>query len=263
MERSVVIDCFPASAQRYTADHVVVAVDVIRATTMAVTALALGRRCLLATDVDAAFALRARLGGATLAGELHGNMPDGFDLNNSPAALEDRREDQRDLIMLSTSGSTLMLAAGTARAGAFAACFRNHTATARALAGHDGPIAIIGAGSRSEFREEDQMCCAWIAAELLAHGYSAADARTLEIVERWRAAPAEACDVGNSVAYLRRSGQLADRDFIVSHVNDLEMVCAIEGNEVRPAGPLPVGVRADARRRRAPLSQSSPTLRSP
>ena len=27
-------------------------------------------------------------------------------------------------------------------------------------------VAVIGAGSKGEFREEDQICCAWIAAGL-------------------------------------------------------------------------------------------------
>jgi hypothetical protein len=40
MIRSVVIDCFPASVARYVDDHAIVAVDVIRATTVAVTAVA-------------------------------------------------------------------------------------------------------------------------------------------------------------------------------------------------------------------------------
>ena len=55
----VVIDVFPSSVERYVEDHAIVAIDVIRATTMAVTALALGRRCLIARDLDDAFALKA------------------------------------------------------------------------------------------------------------------------------------------------------------------------------------------------------------
>ena len=37
MTETVVIDCFPSSVARYVDDHAIVAVDVIRATTMAVT----------------------------------------------------------------------------------------------------------------------------------------------------------------------------------------------------------------------------------
>ena len=232
MRETVVIDCFPSSVARYVPGHAIVAVDVIRATTLAVTAIAEGRRCLAAADVADAFALRARLGDALLAGELNGDTPDGFDMNNSPADLVLRSDDRRPLVMLSTSGSELMLAAGRSPNMALAACFRNFSAVARHLIMHPGPVAIIGAGSRNEFREEDQMCGAWVGDLLVKAGFRPDGARTSEIIERWRGVPATACDAGNSVGYLRRSGQLRDRDFIVSHVDDLDLVCSIEGNEI-------------------------------
>src|SRR5437762_14076988 len=53
----------------------------------------------------------------------------------------------------------------------------------------DLKVAVIGAGSRDEFREEDQLCCAWIARDLLAQGFAAANERTTEIVRRWQDAP--------------------------------------------------------------------------
>jgi 2-phosphosulfolactate phosphatase len=191
----------------------------------------------VAADLPDAFALRDRLDGALLAGELGGDMPDGFDMNNSPADLDQRSDTHRPLVMLSTSGTELMLAAGRSPHGAFVACFRNFSAVAGHLATHQGPIAVIGAGSRNEFREEDQMCCAWIADLLVEAGHRPADGQTAEIIERWRGAPATAIDEGHSVGYLRRSGQLRDRDFVVSRVNDLDIVCAIEANEIvrRPA----------------------------
>ena len=58
VSRTVVIDCFPSSVDRYVADHAIVAIDVIRASTLVVTAVAGGRRCLLASDVRDALALR-------------------------------------------------------------------------------------------------------------------------------------------------------------------------------------------------------------
>jgi 2-phosphosulfolactate phosphatase len=110
MIRSVVIDCLPASVARYVDDHAIVAVDVIRATTVAVTAVAAGRRCLVAATVPDAFAIRDRIiGNAVLAGELAGDMPPGFDANNSPAELARLGDVQRPLVMLSSSGTQLML----------------------------------------------------------------------------------------------------------------------------------------------------------
>jgi 2-phosphosulfolactate phosphatase len=234
MTEGVVIDCFPESVARYVDDHSIVAIDVIRATTLAVTAVAAGRRCLVAADLQDAFAIRDRIGNAVLAGELGGDMPTGFDMNNSPAELAQRGDVPRPLVILSTSGTQLMLEASRSARGAFAACFRNFTATARLLADRRGRVAIIGAGSRNEFREEDQMCCAWVAELLVNAGYRPEDNKTAEIIERWHGAPAAACGTGNSVAYLRRSGQLGDFDFVTSHVDDLDIACSIGGNEVRP-----------------------------
>jgi len=235
MTESVVIDCFPASVARYVDDHSIVAIDVIRATTMAVTAVAAGRRCLVAADLQDALAIRDRIGNAVLAGELAGDMPPGFDMNNSPAELAQLGDVQRPLVMLSSSGTQLMLEASRSVHGAFIACFRNFGTTARHLAELRGRVAIIGAGSRNEFREEDQMCCAWVAELLVNAGHRPEDERTAEIIERWRGAPASACETGNSVAYLRRSGQLDDFSFVVAHVDDLEIVCSIRGNEVHPS----------------------------
>jgi 2-phosphosulfolactate phosphatase len=242
MTETVVIDCFPASVARYIDDYAIAAVDVIRATTMAVTAVAGGRRCVAAADLEDAFALRDRIYGALLAGELGGEMPKGFDMNNSPADLAVRGDVHRPLVMLSSSGTQLMLEASRSAHGAFIACFRNFTATARHLASRRGRVAVIGAGSRDEFREEDQMCCAWIAELLVNAGHRPEDAKTAEIIERWRGAPATAFETGNSVAYLRRSDQLDDFDFVTAHVDDLDIVCSIDGNEVRRG---PASVAAD------------------
>ncbi len=236
---SVVIDCFPGTVGRYSDDHRIVVVDVIRATTLAVTAIATGRRCIVAASPGEAVAIRGRLGGGILAGELGGDLPDGFDMNNSPAELETRTDADLPLIMVSTSGGPLMIEAGAVAGGADVACFRNFTAVARRLIGNHRRVALIGAGSRGEFREEDQMACAWIGGLLMQAGYLAETASTRQIIERWSGCPATACEGSNSVAYLRRSDQLLDFDFIVNHVNDLDFACSVEGNEVVAETPAP------------------------
>jgi 2-phosphosulfolactate phosphatase len=231
-DSTVVIDCFAASAARYAKDHAIVAIDVIRATTVAVTAVATGRRCVIAADLEDAAILRDALGDAVLAGELGGSMPYGFEMNNSPADLVARDDVQRPLVMLSTTGTQLMLAATASRHGAYVACLRNVSAVARYLIGRHQRVAVIGAGSRGEFREEDQMGCAWLADHLVRGGYQVADQATSQLVERWRGVAATGIENSNSVAYLRRTHQLRDYDFTIAHVDDLDLVCAMKGNEV-------------------------------
>jgi 2-phosphosulfolactate phosphatase len=232
LTNTFVIDYLPECARQYRQGCAVVAIDVIRATTMAVTAAALGRECYPAGSLEAAFHLAARLKDPLLAGELKGDMPAGFEMNNSPAALSDRNDMHRPLVMVSSSGTRLISNAKGSDA-VYLGCFRN----ARSLAGHLGQsnhnrIALIGAGSRGEFREEDQIACAWIAAELLRFGYMPENKITEQIVDTWANAAPEACLVSNSVEYLRRTGQMVDLYFILDHINDLEDVFVIEKQKV-------------------------------
>src|SRR5207253_79688 len=149
-------------------------VDVIRATTTAVTAVTLGRRCYPAASLEHALPLAARLHRPLLVGELGGNAPYGFDLTNSPAQLTQLADLERPIILLSTSGTRLVCDSRGA-AAVYVACLRNYRAQAAHLAGRHDRVALIGAGARGEFREEDQLCCAWIADLLVARGYDAAD----------------------------------------------------------------------------------------
>ena len=231
MQEIVIIDCLPESIQQYRKGYAVVVVDVIRATTTAVTVVATGGRCFPVHSIEAALQLAPKLDRPLLAGELAGIMPEGFDLNNSPAELALRRDVSRPVILLSSSGTRLMQDAGHCEA-AYVACFRNFTAVARYLVGRHPKVAIIGAGSRGEFREEDQMCCAWIAQDLIKAGYKPEDGKTEKIVQRWMGAPPSACATGKSAEYLRRSGQLQDLDFVLTHINDLHTPFVIERGEV-------------------------------
>jgi len=237
MQPTVVIDCFPESAARHR-DAALVAVDVIRATTTAVTAAAAGWRCYPTPSLEAAVPLAAHLPNPLLVGELGGNMPFGFDMTNSPAALTLRTDIHRPLILISTSG-TQLIAQGAAHPACYVACLRNYRAQAEHLVAGHPRVAVIGAGSRGEFREEDQLCCAWIAEELIRVGYAAADRTTEEIVARWSGAPADAFLGSKSVEYLRRSGQLQDLEFILEHVDDLHAVFAVREGVVSMLPVLP------------------------
>lgn len=233
--KSVVIDFLPQNIERYRSGYAIVAVDVIRATTTLVTAAAGGRRCYVADSVETALARAGRLDDALLVGELGGDVPPGFHLSNSPAALAKRSDVQRPMVLVSSSGTRLLCGARGCEA-VYVGCLRNHQATAEHLAGRHAKIAVIGAGTRGEFREEDQMCCAWIAAQLIDRGY-VAGRDTLALVSRWKDVPVESCLVSKSVDYLTRSGQLDDLEFVLSHVNDLNLVSDLIEDEVVVATP--------------------------
>ena len=226
MRKTVTIDYLPERAGAYRRGWAVVVVDVIRATTSAVTLAAMGRKCYPVGSLPAAFELASRLPNPLLVGELKGDMPEGFDMNNSPSELAALREVERPVVLLSTSGTKVIDEAKHADA-IYLSCFRNYTATARYLAGRYNKIAVIGAGSRGEFREEDQMGCAWVAQQLVESGYHANE-KTLGIINQWRGAPPEACADGNSAAYLRRTNQEKDLGFILERIDDIDQAFRLE-----------------------------------
>jgi 2-phosphosulfolactate phosphatase len=239
MPRTVTIDCFRRQLRDYPSDCVVVAVDVMRATTTAITAVTSGRRCFPVPDLDTAAEMSSRLPDPVLSGELGGNVPFGFDLDNSPAEVANRTDTHRPLVLLSTSGTHLMAEAAQ-RWTTYAACLRNYSAQAEYLIRRHHNVAIVGAGTRGEFREEDQLCCAWIADALIDAGYTA-DADTLDVVRRWASAPATDLLVSKSVTYLRVTGRDDDLNFIMSHIDDVRANFTMCNGEVLA---LPAAVAA-------------------
>jgi 2-phosphosulfolactate phosphatase len=223
---SVSIACFTDALSEYADDRALVAVDVIRATTTAVTAVAMGRECYVVPSLQSALEIASRVPNAILAGELGGAMPSGFELTNSPAQLAARSDISRPLVLLSSSGTRLMCAIGQ-RQAAYFACFRNYSATIEHLAHNHDTVTVIGAATHGDFREEDQMCCAWIADGLIRRGFMAEDERTARLIERWRGAPCDGFLTSHSVAYLRRSGQLRDLDFILKQFDDVRTPAAV------------------------------------
>ena len=231
-DRRVVIDFLPESARAYDDGWAVVAVDILRATTTAVTIAWSGRRCLPVGSLEEARETGARLERPLLVGEFGGDLPEGFDLQNSPRTLESFGALERPVVLLSSSGTRIFGEAAGA-AAVYAGCLRNVTAQVAHLATHHPRVAIIGAGAKGEFRREDQLGCAWLAAGLIEAGYRADDKETREVIKRWGDAPVEACAGGRSAEYLGRTGQLADLDFVLSRVDDVDAVFAFADGELR------------------------------
>lgn len=244
-ERLVTISCFHGQVSGFVAQghDAIVAVDVIRSTTTATTAVALGRRCIPVPSLEAAERAGTLLDRPLMAGELGGDTPRGFDITNSPAVVAKRNDIFRPMILLSSSGTKLMCAA---RGSVYVACLRNYEAVVDYLEEHHEHVWIIGAGTRGEFREEDILCCAWIARELVKRGYAPRDVPTQEIIDEWADRPVEAILDGKSAQFLKVSGQSEDLDFVLNHVNDLDcLACQIDG-ELALVRPSVVGRRAVA-----------------
>jgi len=231
MKGSFIIDCFPESAEHYRDVYAIVVIDVIRATTTATTAIALGRRVFPVQTTDDAFIRAATLTNPLLVGELGGNMPYGFDVTNSPDQIASRNDTQRPMVLLSSSGTQLLLNSAGGQA-VYIACFRNLSAVANYVASKHARIAILGAGTRGQFRREDQMGCAWLAERLIHAGYEAENPETSAYIARWVGVSCEEVRGGRSAAYLAKTGQQGDLEFILTHLDDLDTVPALVNGEL-------------------------------
>ena len=226
----VAITRYPSAAE--TGDGwATVGVDVIRATTTAVTAVATGRTCFPVASLEEAVPLAARLDNPLLVGELGGNKPYGFHLQNSPAEMSRLKDLERPVILLSTSG-TAMLCSAARRGVTYAACLRNVRAQCERLIGAHEHVMLLAGETRGEFREEDRVCCARIGRILMEAGYEPRDVFVEELVKRWGDAPDDAFVGGKSSEYLTATGQLHDLEFILGHVDDLSDVYALRGGEL-------------------------------
>jgi 2-phosphosulfolactate phosphatase len=228
----VTIGCFHEHLPPVARKSTVVAIDVIRATTTAITAVATGKRVYPAGSIEAAVRLAADLDRPILAGELGGVQPYGFDMQNSPCEMEELGDASRPIILLSTSGTRLMMEAAS-RGACRAACLRNAGAQAAQLAREGADAVILGADSRGEFREEDRLCAARIARPLLEAGHSAGDRLTAEIIERWGDAPDDALLQSRSARYLRETAQEHDLEFVLEHIDDLAATFSLADGELR------------------------------
>jgi 2-phosphosulfolactate phosphatase len=160
MAKSFVIDSLPGCAARYGSGFAVVAVDVIRATTMAITAVDAGRRCYRVDSIEAAFRLAPMLRNPLFAGEINGSICPGQEISNSPSDLAKRGDTSRPLILLSSSGTRLIANASGSDTLVSSVFPKQLIDRLPPDSEKYARVALLGAGSRGEFREEDRICCA-------------------------------------------------------------------------------------------------------
>ena len=166
-----------------------------------------------------------------MVGEIGGNTPYGFDLTNSPVQIARRSDRERPIIFVSSSGTQLILSA-EGRQGVYLACFRNFSAVAEHIAHRHERIALIGAGTRGQFRREDQMGCAWVAEKLVKMGYRTDSGKTDGYISRWSGVSPEEAREGKSAEYLMRSSQKEDLEFVIGHFDDLKTVPVLKNGEL-------------------------------
>jgi 2-phosphosulfolactate phosphatase len=147
-----------------------VVLDVVRASTTIVAALAGGARAVVpvATPDDA----RARgrgwaPGTALVGGERGGAPPSGFDCGNSPAEYSPERVRGRTVVFTTTNGTRALLALDGARRVGVGG-FVNAAAVTRWVASEPGDVLLVCAGERGRFCLEDAVCAGLLVSRLAA-----------------------------------------------------------------------------------------------
>ncbi len=140
-------------------ESVAVVIDVLRATTTMIHALAAG--CCAVWPIEEVEEARRRADGmragrVLLGGERDGVPPTGFDLGNSPREYTCARCKGTTLVLTTTNGTRALLrAAGAART--LIAGFVNYSAVCEQLSSEARPIDIVCAGYHGEVALEDAL----------------------------------------------------------------------------------------------------------
>lgn len=242
--KTVRIDVLPESAWRYSGYDAIVCVDVLLSATTVVTGLAQGRRVAVARDAAHAAELCAKVEQALRLTDAL-SSPDDALLFGGPAFLE---ADGKTQPLVQLSGLGAMLAAASQRAKAYVACLRNLEATANELALQHRRVVLIGAGEGSEVCAADQMATAWLALRLQGRDFELEGRHTTDEVNRWAASDVALIGLSRSAERLRARARDSEVDFVLRHVNDLDVVCAFDNGEI-----------VDPAARRKKLEEDTPT----
>jgi 2-phosphosulfolactate phosphatase len=150
---------------------VAVVIDVIRATSTMVQALANGARRIFPTvSTEEAIKLASSLGreDTILCGERKGLKVDGFDLGNSPGDFSPDRVEGKQLVMSTTNGTRAFMAVEDADR-VLAACFMNLSAVAEAIAEAE-EVVIVCAGRENRFALDDALCAGMLIQKITEDG---------------------------------------------------------------------------------------------
>jgi 2-phosphosulfolactate phosphatase len=186
---------------------VAVVVDVLRATSTAVQALASGYRSVLCV-AGVEHALTLREPGRVLAGERHCVMPAGFQMGNSP--LEAMHVQGEQLVLATTNGAPTIVAAARQVDTALVGCLLNLDAVIAALDGADD-VQLVCSGTDGAAALEDMYVAGRICERL--DGTRTDAARIAEAVARAYRSPVDALSASEDARALEAAGLCDDIAF--------------------------------------------------
>lgn len=231
--RFVSIDSVPEDSVSYSSYDAVVLIDVLCDTTTLVTGVAQGRQVYPVASVAAALQLAGDIREPLIAASDAETWRPGFEIYNGPSGLA-RRTDRRPLVL--SCGVAAAPSIGWPHT--YFACFRNMAATARLLAVRHERVLIVEGACEKDVRCEDQIAAARIAAGLVGSGFSAVGMTTREVLARWAVADVGLAAWGRSAEEMRRRRREEDLEFVLSHVDDVDAVCAYTSPRLQAVYPV-------------------------
>lgn len=145
-----------------------IVLDVVRASTTIVTALAGGARAVIpvsSPEEARAFRRQGHAGPVLIGGERGGAPPTGFDCGNSPAEYTPDRVRGHTVVFTTTNGTRALLALTGARRIAVGG-FVNAAAVVGWAAAEPGDVLLVCSGERGRFCLEDAVCAGLLVSRL-------------------------------------------------------------------------------------------------
>ncbi len=206
-----------------------VVIDILRASTTIVTALANGAaRVIPLTTVEEARARREKEPESLLGGERNAVPPPGFDLGNSPREYTPERVNGKTIIITTTNGTRACQSADRAGAGPVViGGFVNLQAVTDFCRSFKGPLLFVCAGCQGRFSLEDSLYAGAVIKRLGSSGFQLTDgARTcLTLYDRWQDG-----DLAAVIANGDHGRRLAGLGF---H-RDIQLAAAVDSHPVLP-----------------------------
>jgi 2-phosphosulfolactate phosphatase len=217
------------------ADAAVVVIDILRATTTIVHALAAGAADVIpCLEVDEARQIAQRLGNdAVLGGERGGVRINGFHLGNSPDEYTPRTVGGKTVVFTTTNGTRAMRLCGRARRVLIGA-FVNFSAVCTALA-EETAIHLLCAGTDGEITREDVLFAGAIVDDLRRRSGAAnlLNDQAEIAADAWRSAVRDLTQ-GSLLAGALRTSRGGRNLIEVGHTSDIEIAAAIDKFDLVP-----------------------------
>ena len=140
-------------------DKIVVIIDVLRATSVMITALANGAKAVYPyKDIESVLENSKKSKSFVLGGERKGLKIEGFDFGNSPLEYTKEAVSGKDMFMTTSNGTRAIENSANGSKKLFIAAFLNVESVAKKILEENDDIVIICSGTDNNFSLDDALC---------------------------------------------------------------------------------------------------------